>query len=112
MRLRIAASMLTLLCSWVLWEKWISHNVGEPTARLVQAVLETKTLSECRAASPDFVKQRADLFRNSYKEPDYAVVTNDYSTILVQKSKSEKQIPQQYVFYCLPSTVDPYKDPR
>lgn len=110
MSLRMTASILTVLCSWVLWEKWIYQPEGEPTQRLVQAVLETKTLSECRAASPDFAQRRATLFKNSYKEPEYGVVAGDFSAILINKGK--KLTLQQYIWYCLPSTVDPYRDPQ
>jgi hypothetical protein len=110
MRLRMTASILTVLCTWVLWEKWIAHSEGEPTARLVQAVLETSTLSECRAAAPGFAKERADRFRGAYKEPDYTVLSNESSAMLLYKNG--KKTPQQYVFYCLPPTVDPYQDPR
>ena len=111
MRLRMTANLLTLLCAWVLWEKWISH-VGPEPVRLVQAVLETNTLSECRAAAPDFVKGRADRFRSTFKEPEYIVTTHDFSAMLLHKNGKTQTTPQQYVFYCLPPTVDPYKDPQ
>lgn len=108
MRLQMTASVLTVLCAWVLWEKWIYQNPGEPTARIIQAVLETKTLDECRAATPGFAKERAEGFRRVYKEPEYAVTSGDYAAILTHKQK----VHQQYLFYCLPPTADPYKDPQ
>jgi hypothetical protein len=57
MRLHITASLLTLLCSWVLWEKWIDYNVSG-SVRVIQAVFEAQSLVECRTAMPDFIKQR------------------------------------------------------
>ena len=110
MRLRIAASIFTMLCTWVLWEMWIAHSEGEPTTRLIQAVLESNKLSECRAAAQGFSKERADHFRGAFKEPDYTVLSNDSSAMLFQKNG--KKTPQQYVFYCLPPTVNPYQDSR
>ena len=110
MRLRMAANLVMLLCSWVLWEKWTIHNPGEQTQRLVDAVSESKTLEECRAASPAIAKKRAARFRNVYKEPDYAVTEGDFAAILIDKHR--KSAAQEYAYYCLPSTVDPYHDTR
>jgi len=110
MRLRITASVLTLLCSWILWEKWTVHNPGEPTQRLVEAVSESKTLEECRAASPGFAKQRAVRFRSVYKEPEYAVTEGDFAALLIDKRR--KTTFMEYAYYCLPPTVDPYRDTR
>ena len=110
MQLRMTASALTLLCSWVLWEKWILHNPGESTQRLVEAVSESKTLEECRGATPDFTKQRATRLRNAYKEADYTVNQGEFGVILFDKRRKSTSL--EYVYYCLPSTVDPYHDPR
>ena len=110
MGLRITSSILSVLCAWVLWEKWIVHNPGEATQRIVEAVAESKTLAECRAALPEFSKKRAAGFRVAYKEPDYAVHEGDFAALLTDKRR--KATFQQYVYYCLPSTVDPYKDPQ
>lgn len=110
MRLRMTASLLSVLCSWVLWEKWILQNAGEPTARIVQAVAEAETLAECRAVSPGFAKERATMFRMSYKDSEYGIMASEFAAILINKSNN--QTSQQYVYYCLPLTVDPYKDPQ
>ena len=108
MRLRLMASVLTLLCSWVLWEKWIFTDVEH--MKIIDAVFEGKSLSECRTASPDFVKERAASFQRSYKESEYVIISNENSTILSRRGK--KEVLQRYVYYCLPSTVDPYHDTR
>jgi len=110
MRLRVAANLLSLFCAWVLWEKWISHHPGEATQRIVQAVAESITLAECRAASPDFAKKRVAGFRVAYKEPNYAVHEGESAAFVVDKRR--KTTVQEYVYYCLPPTVDPYKDPQ
>jgi hypothetical protein len=108
--MRLTATVLTVLCSWILWEKWILHNPGEATQRLVEAVSESKTLEECRAALPDVVKQRAMRLKTSYKESDYTVNQGDSGVILFDKRRKSTSL--EYVYYCLPSTVDPYHDPR
>jgi hypothetical protein len=110
MRSRMTASVLSALCAWVLWEKWIVHNPGQATQRIIEAVSESKTLAECRADAPSFAKQRADRLRNSYKEADYAVTEGNFGAILFDKHR--KSTSMEYVFYCLPPTVDPYRDPQ
>jgi hypothetical protein len=111
MRLRVSGTLLSLFCAWVLWEKWIAHNPGHPAARLVQAMQETKTLTECRTAMQEAANQRAAKFRNIYEEAKWDVMSNDYSTAVYEKGKGNSPT-QEYAFYCLPSTVDPYQDPR
>ena len=39
MNLRMRANLVVLLSSWVLWEKWIAHNL-KPSVRLVQGCAE------------------------------------------------------------------------
>lgn len=112
MRFRIVANLLSVLCAWILWEKWILQNPGEPTARVIQAVLEAKTLEECRDAAPGFAKKRAEGLSLAHKAPEYSVTTGNFSAILLQKrQKGSPDTPQQYLFYCLPPTVDPFKAP-
>jgi len=110
MKLRISASLLNALCAWVLWEKWIHHTTGEVTQRIIQAVSETQTLEECRTALPSFVKNRAEGFRKGYKEPDYEIAEGPLAAFLIDKKR--KSTAQQYMFYCLPSTLDPYHQPE
>jgi hypothetical protein len=110
MRLHIAGSLLSVLCAWVLWEKWIVHNTGEATQRIIQAVSEAKTLDECRTAMPTFVKNRTEGFRKAYKESDYGVIEGPFGVSLTDKQR--KATTQHYVFYCLPSTLDPYHEPQ
>jgi hypothetical protein len=112
MGLRITSSIVSVLCAWVLWEKWISHNPGQPTARLVQAMQETKTLAECRTAMQEAANQRATKFRNTYKDPKWDVLSSEYSTAVYEKGKGGAHVTQEYAFYCLPPTVDPYHDSR
>jgi len=106
---RMTASVLSVFCAWVLWEKWILHNPGEATQRIVQAIAESPTLAECRAASPDFAKKRAGGFK-VYKDSEYSVTVGEFAAILFDKRR--KATLQEYVYYCLPPTVDPYKDPQ
>jgi hypothetical protein len=110
MRLRKTASVLTVLCSWILWEKWTLNNPGEQTQRTINAVYESKTLEECRGASPEIAKRRANGFRTGYKEPDYTVTQGDFEAILFDKRR--KTTFMEYSYYCLPPTVDPYRDTR
>lgn len=110
MRMRMTVSVLTLLCSWVLWEKWTVHNPGAPTQHLIEAVSESKTLEECRAASPGFAKQRAAWFRMAYRESDYGVTEGDFAALLVDKHR--KTTFQEYAYYCLSPTINPYRDTR
>lgn len=107
---RMTASLVMLLCSWVLWERFTVHNPGEATQHLVDAVAESNSLAECRAASPAQAKKRADVFRNAYKESEYAVTEGNNVAILTDKRR--KSTYMQYAYYCLPSTVDPYHDTR
>ncbi len=108
MRLRMAASILTLLCSWVLWEKWTVIQTGKNNQPLVEAVSESKTLAECRAAMPGFAKQRADWFRSRFDGPDYQIIAGDSEVIFGDESHNRGE---HYVYYCLPSTIDPYRHP-
>ena len=114
MNLRVLASMLTVLCSWVLWEKGIVHDVGHQ--KIIEAVFEGKSLTECRAAFPDLVKQKAAKLKESYKDDsEYSVVSNENSTSLLRRGKKGDKdggALQQYIYYCLPPTVDPYHDTR
>ena len=114
MNLRLLASMLTVLCSWVVWEKWIVHEVEHK--KVIEAVFEGNSLSECRAAIPDLVKQRAAKFIQTYKqEPEYYVLSNEISVILSRRGKKGEKdggAVQQYIYYCLPFAVDPYNDSR
>lgn len=111
MRWRTTASVLTLLCSWVLWEKWIFYNPGPE--RIIEAVYEDSTLSGCRAAMPKFIKEKVIEKRESYSEREYTV-TQAGATVSVMhwKDKNHPSHVERTLYYCLPSTVDPYHDPR
>ena len=108
MGLRITASLLSLLCSWVLWEKLIVH--GAEAKKIIQAVYEAKSLSECRAAVPDSIKQREIDLKKTYKEPKFNIMSNETGTWVSSEQVGKTVV--EYVFYCLPSTVDPYHDTR
>jgi hypothetical protein len=116
MRLHVPASLLTLLCSWVLWEKHILYN-PDPE-RFIQAVHEDSTLIGCRGALPNFSKKKGAAMREAYPESEYSVTHNDadVSVMLRRREKGESRTRtetlHEFVFYCLPSTVDPYKDAR
>ena len=86
------------------------HNPGQATQRIVEAVSESKTLAECRAEAPSFVKQRAARLRDAFKEADYAVTEGNFGGILFDKHR--KSTSQEYLYYCLPPTIDPYRDPQ
>jgi hypothetical protein len=105
MRLRMTASLLTVLCAWVLWEKWINHSQGG--APVIQAVYEAGTLLECRKAMPDFIKEKVTGFKQAYKEPEHQITGGPYAAFVM--SQREKRMLQEYEYYCLPSTVDPYR---
>ena len=90
MSLRITASMLTLLCSWVLWEKQILYKPGPPgTERFITAVHESSTLLDCRIAMPKFSKEKAAEKRESYPEREYSVTHGDtVVTVMVRGDKN------------------------
>lgn len=108
MRLRMTASVLTLLCSWILWEKWTVQGTGETPQYLVEAVSESKSLEECRAAAAGFAKQRTAEFRNAYKESEYMAIEKNFVASLFDKRRNTFFM--KYTYYCLPPTIDPYRD--
>ena len=103
MRLRMTASVLTVLCAWVLWEKAIFHDPGQATQRLVEAIAESKTLEECRAALRDSARKKEALLSAGYKEPDFVVQGDDSRAFVVDK-RYRKDIYREYVYFCLPPT--------
>ena len=103
MRLRIIASLLNLLCAWVLWEHWTSLVTGVPS-REVNAVSETQSLEECRGVIPQFVTEREAQLRADFQQPNYSIKTGHKVAMVT----AGQQIVQEYVFECLPSSVSPY----
>jgi hypothetical protein len=110
MRLRMTASLVTVLCAWVLWEKWVLHHSETGSAPVIQAVYEAGTLLDCRKAMPAFIEDKAKGFKEAYKGPEHTVLSGPYAAILMRQ-RDNKEL-QEYHYYCLPSTVDPYHDPR
>ena len=105
MRVRITASVLTVLCAWVLWEKHMS-NTG---VHEITAIQEMGMLLDCRKAIPDALKKAEVDLQERFKGPKYNVVRAHDGVIL---SDDGKTVRHAYVYYCLPPTVDPYHDPR
>jgi hypothetical protein len=106
MRLRMTASLLTLLCSWVLWEKWSEVFPDKGRAPVIQAVLETQSLADCRKAMPNFIKEKALGFKRVYKEPEHQILEGPYAAMV---SSEKNNMAQAYEYSCLPSTLDPYR---
>ena len=109
MRLRMTASIQTLLCSWVLWEKWIMLQAGKSDQRTVVAVSESDTLAECQGGMHAHARVRAGYLREAYTGPDYGIMISDSKVVLSDETHATTV---QYVYYCLPSTIDPYRDPQ
>ena len=109
MRLRVAASVLTLLCSWVMWEKWTYIDHGPS---VITAVQETGTLLDCRKTIPNAIEQAVSNFQKHYKEQDYTIHSDKNAAFVTEKKGRLETVLQRYIYYCLPSTVDPYHDPR
>jgi len=108
MRLRTTASILVLLCSWVLWEKWTFLQPGESEQRTINAVSESDTLAECRAAMPGLIQERAAVFKDRYRGPEYQILESAYGILFLEKGGKGRQ---HYLYMCLPSTMDPYQHP-
>jgi hypothetical protein len=96
MRLRIAASMLSLFCAWIMWEEG-------PTG--VQAVHETKSLSDCRKGIQDFVHEKEIGLKKRFKEPDYTVIRSGQNSIYA-RHRREGTV-EGYAYRCLTPELDP-----
>lgn len=111
MRLHITASLLTMLCSWIMWERLSLLSDGTP-AQLIKAVYETHSLSDCNRTIPDEGKATERALKESYKEPEYTVESNpDLGQTFVRR-RGENKLFQAATFYCLPPTVSPYDERR
>jgi len=90
-----------------MWEKTIFHGGGRD--RSIEAVFEANSLSECRAAFHDVLRQRETGLKKFWKEPDYSITTSEYGSTVSRHKDGQKM--QETIVYCLPSTLDPAHHP-
>lgn len=111
MRLRMSANIVTVVFTWVLWEKWLMGPPGEPSQhRKIEAVSEHSSLQECQGALERTTRKRIARFKDIQrgKETNYQLLEGESQTLLADKVENTIS---QYIYFCLPPTIDPYRNP-